>query len=381
LRQDGWLELCAPARIGLTIPIFSFAWISAIHDYYLHSGRLDLYNYFSGQLKSMMSRYSELYDECSGLYRLPSGDDLWHFYEWVDGLNRTDTAACPITGAPQEMHSLFNLYWLETLNAYAGLCAADNADDAQHYNRIAEKLKSAIHRGFFNEKRHGYASFTNNDGQFGWHLHTQILALRNGVVPDDCLQALIDNIINGDFIRITYSAMPYLVQAMMPCSQDARVYVANLINKNYSIPVFQGATSMWETDQGSAAFSGAGSLCHGWSSLPAYYYRAWVLGVRPLSPGYCTFSISPCCGSFQSACGEIMTPSGVIRVQWTRQENGISLELNGPQNLTPVYLELPEVKVATIIWNGKNIKNPRRASPRNSRDREPEIQKTLELNQ
>jgi hypothetical protein len=35
----------------------------------------------------------------------------------------------------------------------------------------------------------------------------------------------------------------------------------------------QGATSFWETAKGEADFSGAGSLCHGWSALPIYYYE------------------------------------------------------------------------------------------------------------
>jgi hypothetical protein len=34
-----------------------------------------------------------------------------------------------------------------------------------------------------------------------------------------------------------------------------------------------GATSFWETIEGEAAFDKAGSLCHGWSALPVYYYN------------------------------------------------------------------------------------------------------------
>ena len=34
-----------------------------------------------------------------------------------------------------------------------------------------------------------------------------------------------------------------------------------------------GATSVWETEKGEADFSRAGSLCHGWSAMPVYYYH------------------------------------------------------------------------------------------------------------
>jgi len=35
----------------------------------------------------------------------------------------------------------------------------------------------------------------------------------------------------------------------------------------------RGATAFWETIKGADDFGGAGSLCHGWSALPIYYYE------------------------------------------------------------------------------------------------------------
>ena len=34
-----------------------------------------------------------------------------------------------------------------------------------------------------------------------------------------------------------------------------------------------GATTFWETEEGYKDFNGAGSLCHGWSAIPVYYYH------------------------------------------------------------------------------------------------------------
>jgi hypothetical protein len=31
--------------------------------------------------------------------------------------------------------------------------------------------------------------------------------------------------------------------------------------------------AVWETAEGQSAFDGAGSLCHGWSAIPIYFYH------------------------------------------------------------------------------------------------------------
>jgi hypothetical protein len=34
-----------------------------------------------------------------------------------------------------------------------------------------------------------------------------------------------------------------------------------------------GVGTVWETELGESDFDNAGSLCHGWSALPIYYYH------------------------------------------------------------------------------------------------------------
>ena len=45
------------------------------------------------------------------------------------------------------------------------------------------------------------------------------------------------------------------------------------IRVKYGKMLDEGATSFWETEEGASAFANAGSLCHGWSALPIYYYE------------------------------------------------------------------------------------------------------------
>jgi hypothetical protein len=45
------------------------------------------------------------------------------------------------------------------------------------------------------------------------------------------------------------------------------------IDENYRPMLELGNGTVWETDKGESDFSKAGSLCHGWSAMPIYYYN------------------------------------------------------------------------------------------------------------
>ena len=40
--------------------------------------------------------------------------------------------------------------------------------------------------------------------------------------------------------------------------------------------LFKGATSFWETQRGPWDFSDAGSLCHGWATIPIYIFHKYA---------------------------------------------------------------------------------------------------------
>ena len=49
--------------------------------------------------------------------------------------------------------------------------------------------------------------------------------------------------------------------------------VLDHIERIYRPMIDFGSTTVWETEGGAADFGNAGSLCHGWSTLPIYYYH------------------------------------------------------------------------------------------------------------
>ena len=76
--------------------------------------------------------------------------------------------------------------------------------------------------------------------------------------------------------------------------------------------LYQGATTFWETDEGAGDFGRAGSLCHGWSGIPAYLFGAYILSVRPEEPGLWKAWDEDACMYYAE--GKLLTPTGEMTV-------------------------------------------------------------------
>ena len=79
-----------------------------------------------------------------------------------------------------------------------------------------------------------------------------------------------------DMVPITLSMKCFLYDALLMTDREKyKETVLADIELVYGKMLDAGATSFWETEEGESAFGNAGSLCHGWSAMPVYYY--WTL--------------------------------------------------------------------------------------------------------
>src|SRR5690606_8579615 len=94
-----------------------------------------------------------------------------------------------------------------------------------------------------------------------------------------------------------------------------------------------GATSFWETfdpnEQGDERYAMYGrpfgkSLCHAWGANPVYLFGKYLLGVRPLSPGYDTYEIEPSLAGLNWIKGRVPTPMGFIEVYMDQDKITVS---------------------------------------------------------
>ena len=349
LREDGVLELCAPARVPVTIPIFSLVWISEIYEHYLHSGSMELFDKHIATINTIINTARKDRDHESGLYMLGKEKSFWHFYEWTEGLSGEK-----IPPGTTEIHCCYNIYLYEALSSYSKLLkAADKETDALEIDKYASELSGSINRTFWDSASKCYATKIVNGVKCGTHEHVQAIALYNNLADKEKIPMILEKFYSKKMIPVSLSSMVYMLRAFMKLGPEERKFMSSTIAENFETIALTGASTLWETLKGSNDFGGAGSLCHGWSSLPAYYYNSYVLGIESLDAGFKKFKVAPYPDRFYNVKGEIPTPFGDIEVKWQRiGDNRIMWEAKGPEGLEAILEAYPETEILSASYNG-----------------------------
>ena len=282
-----------------------------------------------------MSRF----DAERGLYATSPEHGLWHFYEWRDGLSGKGAT-------PGKPDALYNLYFLEVLDAFA-----KTAGDQELQYR-ADALRKAVFEAYYNPERGCMMTY---DGKPDTHEITQVLALYNGCVPESERQKIVDSVIRKEHVAISASSIRYYFAALVKEGGEARKFLAEKLWDHFGRMVQGTSTTMWETEIGDEDFLKAGSLCHGWSALPIWYFYALKLGLNPLSAGWKNFEIAPVEFQGREAFGEVPTPDGTIFLRIRRTDDGLVLECTGPDTLTPVFRPWAQEEYSSATWNGKSL--------------------------
>ncbi len=335
LKADGYLEICAPAECHLTIPSFSLLWVIELAEHLLYSGRLNKAKDALQKVNCMMDIYiSNMRDN---LLATPSNKKYWHFYEWSEGMDGTSAFQPDYSGLQEHrLDAPLNLFFVMALESAAFMtkeCGEHRLSD--RYASLASNVKAEIHNRFWNAEKGAYRAYLGKNSTEVYSELTQALALCASVCPPAHSESLRERLSlkENDWVPITLSHSIYKFQALLGDPEKYGQTVLDNIAQDWGHMLYNGATSFWETHKGAEDFANAGSLCHGWSATPVYFYYAYVLGVRPIEPGFRTFTVEPVAAVFQQASGIVPTPYGSIHVSWERTTNGLIRNLSHPDEI------------------------------------------------
>ncbi len=277
VRPDGLLSLCYPAGLDYPIPAFSLVYFIQMREYAEYSGDLTLARQLYPMLSRLMRTFTDRVTE-EGL--VPNFGGLWNFYEWsrgMSGARETENR----TEAP------LNALLVLALDSLAAICERlSDVADALLWREIAAGVRRAIKTHFYDEAA-GLFRTSRESGEFS--VLTNALCLLCGAADDvdknHILKIVADNggetlqnVMCGDrkAAKVTPATLSMNCFRFDALLREDRcrygVHILAELDRVYGYMLDMGATSFWETINGAADFGGAGSLCHGWSALPIYYY-------------------------------------------------------------------------------------------------------------
>ena len=275
LMRDGLLPRCFPAGKQLTIPAFSLIHVIQTAEYAEYSGDTEFVKDRLGRLEEIIAAV----DGRAGADGLvPRIKGSWNFYEWSDGLNgmldeiteHTDwDGQCLLYAEEPETDLALNCFLLlamQKLNEIYRMAGVE-----KKFNGRIEKLKRAVFDRFYNEADGLFSSFA---GRRHYSKLCNSLAVLSGCAFEKAEATAAKIAGGGGMADTTLSMKIFEYDALLSANQDKYAeYILRDIDKDYGYMLENGATSFWETLNGYREYGGAGSLCHGWSTLPIYYYH------------------------------------------------------------------------------------------------------------
>jgi hypothetical protein len=281
---------------------------------------------------SQQAHFIDAHRNAAGILDLAG---YWHLLDWAK-----------IAREPDDILAHESCLAVAALNATALLGrVAGHPAEAEHWSRVAAELAKAINREFWRADRQAYADLWQAEAAAdNVSQPTNIVALLAGVAADERAAAILPHLLTcpTDWIPLGTPWMQSL--AYLPLAERGQMaQVLNPIRDRWGDMLDKGATTAWETFSGYEVGRWTRSWCHAWSAFPAYLLSAFVLGVRPLEPGYRRALIAPQLGDLSWAEGRVPTPQGAIAVR---------VEKNGPGSVIQVTLPEGVAAEVRLIANG-----------------------------
>ena len=279
---------------------------------------------------TMMKKWHGYVKGRAGRKCLWLGDE--HFGDWLG----MDAPAGSYTGSTDK-DLIASAYYYHITNIMAKTCDVLGLK-SEDYKNLAERIRKAFKKHFI--KRGKLTSDTQT---------AHVLTIHFGLADDDqelktkLGQRLVELIeAFGDRLQTGFVGTPYLLDALTEVGRPDKAYTLLLQEKfpSWLFSVNQGATTIWEhwdskNENGEFWSTNMNSFNHyAYGACSAWFYRD-ILGIKPTSPAYKTFSITPIPSpELGFAKARIETRQGVITSEWTIGDNGTRYYFTVPNGTT-----------------------------------------------
>jgi hypothetical protein len=329
-----------------TIPGYSALWVTAVAEYYRHTGAKDFLASVHTRLVELLKLMDSGFDD-RDVFANPGKQ--WLFVDWSPGLFADTPEARQATQIEYYRAYKEGAYLLRELN--------DNAT-ADHYEKRAGAIRAATNQYLRDTKT----------GTYGPRWQTNAMAIVSGLATPEQYPVLWDNVLENvaqdrpDSPIISPYYNYYVVSAMAQAGHRAEAL--QWIRTYWGGMLAEGATSFWEAydlrwpkTNSHVSLQADGttgyfvSLAHGWSSGPTAWLMEQVLGINPTSSGFGHVAIRPDLIDLSWARGAEPTPSGPIKVD-IKNDGTFRLALDLPPSVDADVLIPIANEKSSVYVNG-----------------------------
>ena len=272
IKEDGLLTICCPTDEKLKIISFTLFYIVQLAEYYRYSNDAETVKYCFDTAKTITDTFISRIDN-SGLIPNFEGEYYWNFYEWQPFLDGKDN------NSAARYDTCLNALLSITLENFSVLCNAVGVDDTLYLSTKA-RLNTEIRNKLYDEKIGLFRLYCGQTDNVISVLANAWGYLSGAITESEAgrvLELIEKNRAGSKDLRVietTLSMDTFRYEALLKADKEKyKESILGEIDKVYLGMLSCGATSFWETKKGAADFNNAGSLCHGWSAMPIYYYE------------------------------------------------------------------------------------------------------------
>lgn len=319
-----------PSRRLCNLPCTSANWIMVLDDYLSYTGDLSLVR----DLLPVVDRALGVYEEWradDGLVPDQHGPHQWNFIDWGYEL-----AEIQLGGKTAALNLLVAVAFKAAARLHE---AVGDGERAARLRQTAAATMRALRRALWVPDQGCFRDCTEpGDGRQTSSQLPHAVGLCYDLLDADQRAGALATLLRPEAIRAELGYQLLVLEALVGNGQAGAALA--IVRQLWGEMVRSGSPTVWEIVEGRLPMKGCGSLCHAYACAPAAFMQTALLGVRPLSPGFETFSLVPQSLGVTWARGEVPTPHGLIRVAWSARECGVlSVEADIPEGTTAVLAD------------------------------------------
>lgn len=324
---NGMLQSRYPSIYPQIIPGFSFYWISMIYDHYCYFADLQLVRRYLPTIDAVLGWFERQLTPEGLVDPVPA--HYWSFVDWVDEWR--DHHGVPDAHMYGPL-TVFSLMYTDALQVAAKLNdEAGRTSTADEYRDRAVSVKQAVKLRCWSQSE---KLFQDGPGVERYSQLVQIWAVLSGTLQDEEAGQLMDRMLEKeDLPKVSYAMSFFLFRALSKTGRYDKSFKLWDVWKRLA----DLKLTTWVEDPVSQR-----SDCHGWGAVPIYEFTTEILGVQSDGYGYRRIIIAPQPGELSWAKGTVVTPQGLVSVEWERLQDGTFRLSSCSPNGIPVTYELPD---------------------------------------